>query len=691
MAIRFESLELGDPGALGIRLRGAYGRGDGHRLRNLADRCIQSQKSRLVLDCRDLDSLGGRGAAVLADLQRRLRDRSCELVFVAVGEVIGRFLEQNFVDLPLRCFDSIETAVAAAAVIPAESRDAAGSGQKARARSVLQPKMVDLDQLLEAVESGDERPAEQARRTADLVTASYVTVFDVLLAAEGHSNPAVMGEALGVLLAGQDLAAEVVYFYAQDDRYTATSGRLHVPAAGGIVAGLSRSRRPLTLLDLEDSDLLDEESRILEELQPDLILPLVRRDELMGIAFLKRSGAEHEYGISEIFALELLLLLISQDRAAVVSEEIAEPDPDLEPDPAPVPEPAPATVVGPESLLGIKLELMRDLREAQDSAHFWQVFISRMRDAAEITGLVCFNTAESPTAVCLAGNAPSGLRQELLEGERIQAFFRTLQCPVEIVNMPSSLELVRNMLLGCGLHWLAPMRTDAGQGFGVLALGLHWHCRLADPGAELQEIMEITAGAMLRLREGQDRADMNLGLLEELLVGGRPASGPDLATRETVKALRLLAREMGLTCDQERDLVLGALLRNHGQERLDFDDLTADRLTGQEWELYRSHPDDGDRLLAALKAPVAVRDAVRHHHERFDGRGFPQGLKGRDIPLSARMVAVAQCHALHLINDATAEAALGSIRHEAGSSLDPDLVEIFLKAARRAETDPVHA
>ncbi len=91
--------------------------------------------------------------------------------------------------------------------------------------------------------------------------------------------------------------------------------------------------------------------------------------------------------------------------------------------------------------------------------------------------------------------------------------------------------------------------------------------------------------------------------------------------------------------------------------------------------------------MADLDAPAAVRDAVRHHHERFDGRGFPLGLAGRDIPLMARLVTLAQLYAQVLIRD-NAAAAESRIQEEAGKAVDPDLAEIFLKSLRREAPSP---
>jgi len=64
-------------------------------------------------------------------------------------------------------------------------------------------------------------------------------------------------------------------------------------------------------------------------------------------------------------------------------------------------------------------------------------------------------------------------------------------------------------------------------------------------------------------------------------------------------------------------------------------------LDDTEWGVMRTHPVEGERICQPLKSTVPVLPTIRHHHERFDGTGYPDGLAGESIPLSARLVAIA--------------------------------------------------
>jgi putative two-component system response regulator len=65
-----------------------------------------------------------------------------------------------------------------------------------------------------------------------------------------------------------------------------------------------------------------------------------------------------------------------------------------------------------------------------------------------------------------------------------------------------------------------------------------------------------------------------------------------------------------------------------------------DKLTAEEWEIMRTHPVNGEEICRPMKSLCAVLPLIRHHHERWDGSGYPDGLRGTEIPLLARVVQV---------------------------------------------------
>ncbi|HYH88096.1 MAG TPA: HD domain-containing phosphohydrolase [Solirubrobacteraceae bacterium] len=105
------------------------------------------------------------------------------------------------------------------------------------------------------------------------------------------------------------------------------------------------------------------------------------------------------------------------------------------------------------------------------------------------------------------------------------------------------------------------------------------------------------------------------------------------------------------------------------------------RLTDTEFSLVKRHPDDGAEMSVGVGDPV-ITAMIRHHHERLDGRGYPDGLAGEEIPLGARIIAVADTFDAITSNRTYRRAsrhkrALDVLAREAGKQLDPDAVAAF--------------
>jgi HD-GYP domain-containing protein (c-di-GMP phosphodiesterase class II) len=148
-------------------------------------------------------------------------------------------------------------------------------------------------------------------------------------------------------------------------------------------------------------------------------------------------------------------------------------------------------------------------------------------------------------------------------------------------------------------------------------------------------------------------------------------------------ALRL-ARAAGLAGDELVHLRRGALLHDIGKMGIpDSVLLKPKALDAEEWAIMRRHPDYAYRLLAPIPYLRPALDIPYCHHERWDGSGYPRGLRGADIPLAARIFAVADCwdalcHDRPYRKAWPADAARDYLRESAGTLFDPTIVELFL-------------
>jgi putative nucleotidyltransferase with HDIG domain len=115
-------------------------------------------------------------------------------------------------------------------------------------------------------------------------------------------------------------------------------------------------------------------------------------------------------------------------------------------------------------------------------------------------------------------------------------------------------------------------------------------------------------------------------------------------------------------------------------------------LTDDEWVVMRNHPDTGARVVEPLGLPQTVVDIVRHHHERWDGLGYPDGLEGDAIPLAARIFAV--CDALDAMTSERPyrdplphSIAYARVRREAGRQFDPMVIGALERGVLRGEIE----
>jgi putative nucleotidyltransferase with HDIG domain len=154
-------------------------------------------------------------------------------------------------------------------------------------------------------------------------------------------------------------------------------------------------------------------------------------------------------------------------------------------------------------------------------------------------------------------------------------------------------------------------------------------------------------------------------------------------SRRVTRYSEAIARGMGLTRAQVAKVRTAAAVHDVGKIKTPRDVLNKPgRLTDEEFAAVKRHPVDGAELVACMGDPELTA-MVRHHHERLDGRGYPDGLGAAEIPLGARIIAVADTFdAITSTRPYRAggshKLALDILRKEAGSQLDPAAVGAFL-------------
>jgi response regulator RpfG family c-di-GMP phosphodiesterase len=243
-------------------------------------------------------------------------------------------------------------------------------------------------------------------------------------------------------------------------------------------------------------------------------------------------------------------------------------------------------------------------------------------------------------------------------------------------------EALEGCLESGALHYLLkPIRLDEFQH----ALVASWNGQMMLRERErYQQLLERTVS-----RQTQKIKQTFLSAIDSLV---RTLEARDLYTSGHSMRVRgyvvRLARSLGFDARTRKQLSLAAKLHDIGKVGLPEGILNKPgRLTADEVSTIREHPEIGERILSPIIRDPAVLAAIRNHHERFDGEGYPDRLQGDRIPLLARVLTIADCFDAMTNRRAYREAmspesALGILAHEAGSHFDPQLVPPFTTMIR---------
>jgi len=153
----------------------------------------------------------------------------------------------------------------------------------------------------------------------------------------------------------------------------------------------------------------------------------------------------------------------------------------------------------------------------------------------------------------------------------------------------------------------------------------------------------------------------------------------------------MIAKELGMDPREIRHVDVGSLLHDVGKIGIDDRILRKPTvLTEEEYRYMKQHPEKGASMLAPIKNMKDVNPAVKHHHERWDGGGYPSGLKADEIPLIARIVNVADTFDAMTTNrpyqkSMSYDKAVARLKELSGTAHDPTMVEIVAKLYQRGD------
>jgi putative nucleotidyltransferase with HDIG domain len=190
----------------------------------------------------------------------------------------------------------------------------------------------------------------------------------------------------------------------------------------------------------------------------------------------------------------------------------------------------------------------------------------------------------------------------------------------------------------------------------------------------------------------QQLASLQVGVLTAML---RTLSMRDQMTARHSAAVARYARAIAQAAgcsEEEQDLAHTAgLLHDIGKFILPDHILLADSKLGEDdWQLIKMHPYQGAKVVREVEGYGPIADIIWCHHERIDGRGYPRGLAGDDIPMISRMISIADTYDVMTSRDSyrnpvSSAEAIAELRRVSGAQLDGELVEIFVRVLEQQD------
>ena len=204
------------------------------------------------------------------------------------------------------------------------------------------------------------------------------------------------------------------------------------------------------------------------------------------------------------------------------------------------------------------------------------------------------------------------------------------------------------------------------------------------------EIAELLSKEMERCRIKNDLDRMFIEIVKSF------SSALDARDKYTVdhskrisNSCRLICERLNLKGKEMEDIVLGALLHDIGKIGISDGILgKPSRLTPEEFDKVKQHPLISEKILGPIGALQGSMKTIRHHHERYDGTGYPDGLKGNNIPLGARILAVCDSYDAMISERPYRRAmdfkkALNEIRKNSGFQFDPRIAKVMIELVEK--------
>jgi HD-GYP domain-containing protein (c-di-GMP phosphodiesterase class II) len=682
-------------------------------LTRLFQQCLQRRLPRVVLDLSGVEALGAGAARLLNEFAAAHAAAGWRTAFRVSSGTLRSFLSRDPSLPPPPLFATLEGALGAVGARGDRARPAAAAEPRPRAAEADPSQDVDagLDGLLQALgaTAGSQDGGElDVLRHIEATEVEERTPSGQFWRPESLQEPLSEPEQWAAhwrsLLRARKLASRVVVFALQPDGSyypVLPSGvdlRHGLPYHGLLARRVREQPGPSFLLDLCTEPLTVEEQEVIESLNCAVVARTGGGEEPEMLLFVAKDRAGDDYSLDELQALDELLRHQDAPEAAAP----AVPAPPRAPNSLQLR--SPASVLGApayreserERLLRRKVAQLRDILGL--SRGFDATFgTSRILD---VLVLSMVSLARTETVLYFSERAGEfvlthhrGLDRRSLAEMALRQDSTLVQAALQAegaVRIEESGRVSEEEQIWARQHgftYLLPFRAK-DRLLGLLLLGTTGS---GEPDLEMLSCL-LHEGALAydRAQLYETLHERTLGVVRGLVTLIESCSGQDAgATERVVRYTQALAEEVQYPEASRRELAYGAVLRDIGMLRIDPAILhSSGQLSADQWDVVRRHTLEGATIMRQMRFSDVAVDVVLHHHEAYNGEGYPAGLRGRAIPLGARIVSVAESY-VKMTMDRPYRKALGrvealeSLAENWGLRYDPLVVDALVRVVNR--------